>query len=192
MSTSIGGFDLTSLPLGEFMSILMMAFALSMDAFSVGLGIGMQAIRLKRIALIGLTVGIFHILMPFIGILLGSYISVKIEGIAMIGAGLLLIGIGIQMIIHTLHQKDNQLLAPVGLGLFVFAFTVSLDSFSIGLSLGMSGIATALAISLFGIFSTVFTWTALLIGRKTHHLLGTYSEVIGGVILCGLGLLVLF
>lgn len=184
---------MSSLPLGEFISILMMAFALSMDAFSIGLGIGMQAIRLKRIALIGLTVGIFHIFMPFIGILLGAYISVKIEGIAMVGAGLLLIGIGIQMIIHTLHQKDSQLLlAPVGFGLFVFAFTVSLDSFSIGLSLGMSGIATVLAISLFGIFSTVFTWTALLIARKTHHLLGTYSEVIGGIILCGLGLLVLF
>ncbi|MFC4402855.1 manganese efflux pump MntP family protein [Gracilibacillus xinjiangensis] len=180
------------LPLGDLFSIVIMAFALGMDAFSVGLGIGMQAIRLKRIFIIGLTVGVFHILMPFIGLILGTYISNKIEGIAILGAGLLLCAIGIQMILNTILNKENQLLAPVGFGLFVFAFTVSLDSFSVGLSLGLSGLATVLAISLFGIFSAVLTWTALLIGRKTHHLLGTYSEILGGCILFGFGLNILF
>ncbi|ENH97982.1 hypothetical protein J416_02696 [Gracilibacillus halophilus YIM-C55.5] len=36
------------------------------------------------------------------------------------------------------------------------------------------------------------TWLALLIGRRTHHLLGVYSEVIGGSILFGFGLYILF
>ncbi|WP_407647344.1 manganese efflux pump MntP [Gracilibacillus oryzae] len=177
--------------LGDFISIVFMAFALGMDAFSVGLGIGMQAIRLKRIFIIGLTVGIFHIVMPFIGLILGTYISHNIEGIAILAAGLLLCGIGLQMIIHTFLKKDSPL-APVGFGLFVFAFTVSLDSFSVGLSLGLSGVETVLAIILFGLFSTILTWTALLIGRRTHHLLGTYSEILGGCILFGFGLNILF
>ncbi|SES28045.1 Putative Mn2+ efflux pump MntP [Gracilibacillus ureilyticus] len=180
------------LPLGDFFSIVFMAFALGMDAFSVGLGIGMQAIRLKRIFIIGLTVGIFHIVMPFIGLILGTLISNKIEGIAILGAGLLLCGIGFQMILQTIQKKESPLLAPAGFGLFVFALTVSLDSFSVGLSLGLSGLATVLAICLFGLFSTLLTWTALLIGRRTHHLLGTYSELLGGSILFGFGLHILF
>lgn len=185
-----GGFFMVA-SIGEVVSIICMAFALGMDAFSVGLGIGMQAIRLKRICLIGLVVGIFHMIMPFIGLLLGSILSNKIEGIAILAAGLLLCAIGCQMILQTFWQKDTQILAPVGFGLIMFAFSVSLDSFSIGLSLGLSGVATVFAILMFGLFSTVLTWLALLIGRRTNHLLGTYSELLGGVILFGFGLHVL-
>ncbi|WP_204669186.1 manganese efflux pump MntP [Gracilibacillus alcaliphilus] len=165
-----------------------MAFALSMDAFSVGLAIGMQEIRLKRIAFIGFVVGIFHVLMPFAGLLLGALLSDRIEEIALLAAGLLLCAIGLQMILQTFLQKKTPVLAPVGLGLLVFAFSVSLDSFSIGLSLGLSGIATVFAILLFGLFSMVFTWIALMISRRAHRLLGTYSEVIGGIILIFFGL----
>lgn len=192
MSEEGGTLIVTILPVGEVLSIIFMAFALGMDAFSVGLAIGMQEIRLKRIFTIGLTVGIFHIVMPFIGLLLGTMISTQIEGIAILAAGLLLCGIGFQMVLQTFQKRESNILAPSGLGLFVFAFTVSLDSFSVGLSLGLSGLATALAITLFGIFSTVLTWTALLIARRTHHLLGTYSEILGGSILFGFGLHILF
>ncbi len=185
-----GGFFIVS-AIGEVISILCLAFALGMDAFSVGLGIGMQEIRLKRIFLIGLVVGLFHIFMPFIGLFLGSFLSKQMEGIAIIASGLLLCAIGFQMIIHTFMKKDSQILAPVGFGLMIFAFTVSLDSFSIGISLGLSGVATLFAIIMFGLFSTVLTWLALLIGRRTHHLLGAYSEFLGGSILFGFGLHVL-
>ncbi|UOQ50242.1 manganese efflux pump MntP family protein [Gracilibacillus caseinilyticus] len=177
--------------INEIASIICMAFALGMDAFSVGLGIGMQAIRLKRILLIGFVVGIFHVVMPFIGLMLGSILSSKIESIAILTAGLLLCAIGFQMMCQTFMKHEKPILAPVGFGLFVFSFSVSLDSFSIGLSLGLSGAATAFAITMFGLFSMVLTWTALLIGRRTHHLLGTYSELLGGIILFGFGLVVL-
>ncbi|GAE92517.1 hypothetical protein JCM21714_1523 [Gracilibacillus boraciitolerans JCM 21714] len=178
--------------IGEVISILCLAFALGMDAFSVGLGIGMQEIRLKRILLIGFIVGIFHVFMPFIGLFLGKFLSSQMEGVAIIGSGLLLCAIGFQMVFNTFLKQDNQLLAPVGIGLIMFAFTVSLDSFSIGISLGLSGVATAFAIIMFGLFSMVLTWIALLIGRRTHHLLGAYSEILGGSILFGFGLHVLF
>ena len=165
-----------------------MAFALSMDAFSIGLAIGMQEIRLKRILFIGFVVGIFHVFMPLAGLLLGALLSNQIEEIAMLAAGLLLCAIGLQMILQTFLKKETQVLAPVGFGLIIFAFSVSLDSFSIGLSLGLSGIATLFAIVLFGLFSMVFTWLAFLISRRTHHLLGVYSEIIGGIILIYFGL----
>ncbi|WP_222599221.1 manganese efflux pump MntP [Aquibacillus kalidii] len=177
--------------LGELMSLLFMAIALGMDAFSVGLGMGMQALRLKRIFIVGITVGIFHILMPFFGIVLGKFISTKLEGFAVLGGGLLLFGLGVMMVLNSFNREDKAM-SPVGLGLILFSLSVSLDSFSVGLSLGMSGVKVALALLLFGFASTVLTWTGLLLGRKARGLLGVYSELLGGSILCGLGLKIIF
>ncbi|RKQ34385.1 manganese efflux pump MntP family protein [Oceanobacillus halophilus] len=177
--------------IGEIISLLFMAFALGMDAFSVSLGMGMQQLRLKRIAIIGLAIGLFHIMMPFIGILLGKFISEGIGDFATIAGGVLLLGIGAQMIINAFIQDTKQLIEPVGFGLLVVALTVSLDSFSVGLGLGMSGAKTALAIMMFGAASTILTWTGLLLGRKVRGFLGVYSEILGGSILCGFGINIL-
>lgn len=176
----------------EMISLLFMAFALGMDAFSVGLAVGMQKIRLKRILWIGIVVGFFHMVMPLIGLFLGNFLSNKIESIAGLIAGLLLCAIGFQMMYHSFLKQEKSVLTPVGFGLIMFAFSVSLDSFSIGISLGISGVATILAIILFGFFSTILTWLALLIGRRTHYLLGNYSELLGGSILLGFGFYMLF
>ena len=50
--------------IGEIVTLLLMAFALGMDAFSVGLGMGMFKLRLRQIFKIGITIGLFHVWMP--------------------------------------------------------------------------------------------------------------------------------
>ncbi|RDW22274.1 hypothetical protein CWR48_00780 [Oceanobacillus arenosus] len=176
----------------ELIALLFMAVALGMDAFSLSLAMGMQELRLKRIALIGFTIGIFHIMMPFIGILLGKVISGQIGNMTTIAAGLLLVGIGAQMAFSAFQREAKKLIQPFGIGLLVVAFTVSLDSFSIGLSLGISGVKTALALILFGASSMILSWIGMLLGRKVHGFLGKYSEILGGSILLGFGLRLLF
>ncbi|CQR46153.1 putative manganese efflux pump MntP [Paraliobacillus sp. PM-2] len=173
-------------------SLLIMAIALGMDAFSVGLGMGLQLLRLKRIFFIGVTVGIFHIIMPFIGMIVGRLISTQLEGAAILCAGLLLFGLGIHMMLQTFQEERKQPMKPIGIGLFLFSFSVSMDSFSVGLSLGMSGVKILLSLILFGIMSMILTWSGLLLGRKARGLLGVYSELLGGTILCGFGLHFIF
>ena len=187
-----GGKGMAEHYITEIISLLFMAFALGMDAFSVSLGMGMQQLRLKRVAIIGIAIGMFHIFMPFFGILLGQAISGSIGDFTTIAGGCLLIAIGIQMIINAFIHEESKLMQPIGFGLLIIAFTVSLDSFSVGLSLGMSGVKTAVALILFGAMSTLLTWAGLLLGRKVHHFLGVYSELLGGSILCGFGLQILF
>lgn len=177
--------------IGEFFSLLMIAFAVGMDAFSVSLGMGMLQLRLKRIAIIGFMIGVFHIVMPLLGIYLGKIISSQIGSFTAIVGACIIIAIGLQMIIHALLPDTNDRLSPVGAGLVLLAFTVSLDSFSLGLSLGMSQVKAIVAVLLFGICSTCMTWSGLLIGRKVRGLLGVYSEMLGGSILCGLGIAML-
>jgi putative Mn2+ efflux pump MntP len=177
---------------GELIALLFMAMALGMDAFSVCLGLGMQQLRLKKIAYIGLIIGIFHIFMPFIGIVLGHVISSQIGHVTTFAGGLLMIGIGAHIFFNAFHQDKEINVSLVGPGIYILAFTISIDSFSVGLSLGLSGVKTILVLLLFGAASATLAWAGMLLGRKVHGVLGAYSEMLGGSILCGFGLLLLF
>ena len=183
---------MTEYHIGEIVSLIFMAAALGMDAFSVSLGIGMQRLRLKRIALIGLIIGLFHIGMPFIGIVLGKAISVQIGHYTTLAGGLLMVGIGAQMFFSAFNHEIKKIVQPVGVGLLILAFTVSIDSFSVGLSLGISGVKTAITLLMFGAVSMMLTWCGMLLGRKVRGLVGAYSEFLGGSILCAFGLKILF
>lgn len=178
--------------LGDIISLIFMAFALGMDAFSVSLGMGMQFLRLKRIAFIGVIIGIFHVIMPFIGIFLGQVISAKVGHLTALSGGLLLFAIGAQMVFSAFNHEARRIIQPAGIGLIFFALSVSIDSFSVGISLGLSGVKTAIALFLFGVLSMGMTWTGMLLGKRVHGLLGAYSEILGGSILCGFGLKLLF
>ncbi|HYK73665.1 MAG TPA: manganese efflux pump MntP family protein [Pseudoneobacillus sp.] len=174
---------------GELLTLVLMAFALGMDAFSVGLGMGMFKLRLRQIFKIGITIGFFHVWMPLLGMIAGKFLSDQFGTIATYIGGGLLIVLGVQMILSSLKSEaEGSIITPVGFGLLVFAFSVSLDSFSVGLTLGIYGAKTALVLICFGVAATILTWSGLLIGRKVQNWLGKYSEVLGGSILLAFGL----
>lgn len=169
--------------IGELVTIIIMAFVLGMDAFSISLGMGMYRLRFKQMLNIGLIVGIFHILMPLLGMIAGRFLSEKFDAVASyIGGGLLLI-LGVQMIWSSLRKESESLITPVGFGLLLFALSVSLDSFSVGLTLGIYGARTLLVLICFGAGAMLLSWLGLIIGRRVQGLLGQYSEVLGGAIL---------
>lgn len=176
----------------EIIALILMAIALGMDAFSVGLGMGMLSLRLKQIFIIGLTVGLFHVWMPLIGMIAGRFLSEQFGTLSTYAGGILLILLGGQMLFSLFKEEEFRSLEPVGSGLLLFSLSVSLDSLSVGLSLGIFGAKTAIAILLFGISATVLTWLGLILGRKIKGWLGKYSEALGGCILIGFGLRLLF
>lgn len=66
--------------LGELLTIALMAAALGMDAFSLGIGIGMRGVRSMEIFRISLLVALFHFVMPLLGIVAGQYAGSCWEG----------------------------------------------------------------------------------------------------------------
>jgi putative Mn2+ efflux pump MntP len=92
------------------------------------------------------------------------------------------------MIWSSLKKGEEKVITPVGFGLLLFALSVSLDSFSVGLTLGIYGAKTVMVLLCFGIVATVQTWAGLLLGRKVQGWLGHYSEALGGAILFAFGL----
>lgn len=178
--------------IGEIISIVLLAVALGLDGFSVCLGLGLQNLRLKRIAIIGITIGFFHFVLPFAGMIIGKVISTKITIFAMLISGSLLFFLGIYMIFSTFSHRKQPPINPYGIKLISLAFIVSLDSFPVGISLGLIGLKTIFLVVFFGLITMILSWLGLLIGKKASTLLGTYSERIGGLILSMFGLFYLF
>ncbi|MBN6885032.1 manganese efflux pump family protein [Cytobacillus horneckiae] len=173
---------------GEVLTLGLMAFALGMDAFSVGLGMGMYKLRYRQIFKIGVTIGLFHVMMPLLGMMAGRFLTDQFSDIASyIGGGLMII-LGSQMLWSSMKKEEESLITPVGMGLIIFALSVSLDSFSVGLTLGIFGAKTALVLTLFGVTAMALTWTGLLLGRKVQSWLGKYSISLGGGILLAFGI----
>ncbi|OIJ11757.1 hypothetical protein BKP37_15040 [Anaerobacillus alkalilacustris] len=180
--------------IGEMVTITIMAFALGMDAFSLAIGMGMVGLRYRHIFNIGVTVGAFHIVMPFIGLIVGKFLTQYFGILAiMVGGGLLLF-LGCQMIYSALFSKDREssVIKPVGFGLLLFAVSVSIDSFSAGLSLGMIGAKTIITLACFGMVSMILSWLGLIIGKKVEGYIGVYGELLGGSILLAFGLKLIF
>lgn len=184
-----GGLDLVLFQWGQFLTLLIIAFALSMDAFSLGIGVGMVGIRLREIVKVSITIGLFHIMMPVVGIVVGAYLSDLVGDIAVfIGGGVLML-IGLHMLWNGLvHSDQKSMLKTKGFGLLLFAFSVSLDALTVGFSFGLIEVNKVLAISLFGIMGAAMSYFGLLLGRSVGGWLGDYSELVGGLILFCFGL----
>lgn len=178
---------------GEFITLLLMALALGMDAFSLGLGMGMLQLRGREITRISLTIGLFHVLMPLLGMAAGIYLARVVGDVTRWAGAGLLIGLGVHMVWNSFaggDESDGRRAASktAGIGLILFALSVSLDSLSVGFSLGTFGANVGLAVALFGICGAMMAAMGLTIGSKASHLFGEYGEAIGGAVLMAFGI----
>lgn len=169
-----------------------MGLALGMDVFSVSLGLGMNAIPFRQMLWISIVFGVFHIIMPFSGVVFGHILSKEIHLIADLVGGLLLVGLGAHMIFSAMRLKRVSETPSMGIGLYFLALTVSLDSFTVGISLGMVGMNLIWILLFIGLLSMFLAWLGMLIGKRVNRLLGAYSELLGGSILCSFGIYIIF
>jgi len=175
----------------ELLILLMIGISLSIDAFSVATCIGMCNLSFKRTLNISMLVGLFHFIMP----LLGVYISYQINKILLIDSdlilGLILLLLSLQLFIEYL-KPTNKDISLNNYGTIFFALGVSIDSFTIGL--GLKAITTNLLLSstVFSICSFSFTFLGLTIGRYINKILKKYSYLIGTLVLFILGLIFLY
>ena len=167
--------------MSSFFTILLIGISLSMDAFSLALVYGMQGMKKKQKLLLSIIVGIYHFIMPLIGLSFGTILNnINIISIDII-ASLILIYIGIDLIISNSKKEDRLEITKIGF--IIFGLSVSLDSLTVGI--GLKAITNNYLISsiVFSISSLVFTYSGLLLGNLIGSKIGTYSKLIGGIIL---------
>ena len=167
--------------------VIVIAISLSMDAFSLSLAYGTLGMKNKDKYILSLIVGIFHFVMPLLGMLIGNVFLNFIKINPDIIVSVILSFIGIEMIISSFKENDEVKLMKF-YEFFLFAFAVSIDSFSVGITLTDLGENVILSPIVFSLSSFIFTLLGLSIGNKIEKLLGKIATIVGGVILVIIGL----
>ena len=171
----------------EFLLVVIIAISLSMDAFSISLAYGTLKIEKNKQYIISMTVGIFHFIMPLIGLIVGNKIISIFKIRPEILIFIILVVIGIEMVYETFKKKETIKIMHK-LEILLFAFAVSIDSFSVGITLAKINKNYLLSALMFALTSFIFTLIGLKLGNKIETLIGKMSTVIGGIILIIIGI----
>jgi putative Mn2+ efflux pump MntP len=166
-----------------------------MDAFAVSLGIGTtrQASLPRPIFRLSFHFGLFQFMMPVLGWLAGITVASFITHVDhWIALGLLAF-IGGRMIRSGLDPEAGAYPSDPSRGgtLMMLSVATSIDALAVGLSLAMLGVHILYPSIVIGVVTAGLSLTGLLIGHKMGTTFGKRMEILGGLILIGIGLRVL-
>src|SRR5699024_12778103 len=117
-------------PIDSLSSLIFIAFALGLDGFSVSLSIGLQKIRYRKMALIGIVIGLFHFLMQFSGMVIRQFLSIQMSEITSLLGSILLVLIDAYMFFYAWKDTGSHPVKPHHpLKNVSVAFADSLDRF---------------------------------------------------------------
>lgn len=167
--------------------IFILAVGLSMDAFSLAMIYGTLDLKSNMRKLMSIMVGIFHFFMPILGYQIGELILKVIKVNPDILVGIIFIILGMEMLLSLKKEEKVKMLTGI-LSVIFFAFTVSIDSFSIGIGFGVANVKMLLPCIIFSIISAVFTYLGVILGKKLSEKFGSITTLIGSIILVILGI----
>jgi len=181
--------------------LIVIAVGLAMDATAVSLGTGASGRAAGHRAALRLAFhfGLFQALMPLAGWLVGLTLAPVFHALDhWVAFGLLAI-VGVRMIRGGLrgegeHQaKDASPRRDPSRGWSLIALSVatSIDAFAVGLGLAMLEVAIWVPIALIGVITAAMSLSGLWLGRMLSARWGSRAEVLGGVLLVGIGLQIL-
>lgn len=175
----------------SLVQLLILAVALSMDAFAVSVckGLSMKRLNWRHAGIIGLYFGGFQAGMPLIGFLLGYQFREAITNIDHWVAFILLAVIGINMIKEAFDKcEEENLDSSVNFKtMVVLAVATSIDALAIGVTLAFLDVSILPAISFIGITTFILSIVGVKIGNVFGTKYKSKAELAGGVILILIG-----
>ena len=180
-----------------WMSLLALACALAMDAFAVAAvtGLALKPMTRRHVFRLAFHFGLFQALMPTLGWLAGTSIQKYIASFDHWVAFGLLVIVGGRMIREALHGHEVERSAvsdpTAGWSLVTLSVATSIDALAVGLSMAMLGLTIVVPALVIGIVAALFTAVGMAVGRRVGSILGRRVEVLGGLILVGIGVRIL-
>lgn len=153
-----------------------------MDAFSLALSVGTLSLDSKDNILLSSIVGAFHFFMPILGYLLGTIVVSSLHLNAHFIEAVIFLYIAIEMFKDFNCGKPSSFQLSI-LGMLIFAFGVSLDSFGVGFVLREMKDNIILPPLIFSITSFIFTFLGLNLGKRINLYIGKYSILFGSIIM---------
>lgn len=175
----------------------LLGIGLAMDAFSVSLanGLAEPGMRKGRMNIIAGTFGGFQAAMPLIGWICVHTIAVMFEGFqALIPwiALILLFYIGGKMLLEGINSKGTEEESIERLDnreLVVQGIATSIDALSVGFAIADYNLLQAvLAAAIIAAVTYVICMFGLVLGKKAGTKLAGKAEILGGIILIGIGI----
>lgn len=180
-----------------FMNSVLLGVGLAMDAFSVSMANGLNEPKMKSGRMCGIAgvYAFFQFAMPMIGWICVHTILVYFEKfqkfipwIALI----LLLYIGGSMLIEGIKNKDeeSEVVKKLGFGtLIVQGIATSIDALSVGFTIADYGWLMAFVASvIIAVVTFAICIGGLVIGKKAGTKLSGKANILGGVILIGIGI----
>jgi putative Mn2+ efflux pump MntP len=182
----------------QIVSIFLIGLSLSLDAFAVSVSSGISDRGLKPFHTLraSLFFGAFQFVMPLIGWSLGNAFVSYIEAFDHWIASALLACIGGKMLAGALPRK-NRGIVKKGLdlqnlgNLFILAVATSIDALAVGLSFSMVNRSIYIPALIIGCVTFGVCFLGFQFGKRIGLVFEAGSQIIGGIILIGIGVKIL-
>jgi putative Mn2+ efflux pump MntP len=179
----------------DYFTIFILAFGLSFDSFAVSVtsGLNVPRIRFFEAVKMASVLAVFQGMMPVFGWLLGSSMKSLIAPVDHWIAFALLSLVGGKMMMEsfTAHE-DKKVKDPLRMRvILLLALATSIDALAVGFSFSIFLEKIFWAIFIIAGITFIASMTGILIGKKTGPRINQYAEIIGGLILIGIGCKVL-
>lgn len=174
--------------------VIVLALALSMDAFAVSIGLGAKnTVRVPSLALkSAIYFGVFQALMPLIGYLGGKGVIGWVESYAPWIAFLLLVLIGGKMIHEAMSEGIEEDIAVITHRVMVLlAIATSIDAMAAGFSLTLLDVNPFVACAIIGAVTFAFSGAGVYVGARSGTWLESKAELFGGILLILIGIKIL-
>jgi len=177
----------------DAITTVLIAFALSLDCFAVALaaGISDRRARIRDAARIAFTFGAFQAGMPVLGWLTGRSVITLISAMGRWVAFALLTIVGARMIREGFSEESREAVSVDTVILLALGVATSLDALTVGFSFALLGTGILLPSLAIGTFAFAVSFAGALLGGVAAERWGRTMEILGGLILVGIGILIL-
>jgi manganese efflux pump family protein len=186
------------------LALTLVALSVGLSNLAASIGLGVSGVSMATRIRVLLTFGLFEAGMPIIGLLIGADLATSIGRQARWVGAALLISLGCYVIIgfvRNVRPRRDQaraMAAPMPGGrrewvrIGVSAFALSLDNLIAGFALGSYQVNLVAGALIFGSVSIAMSLVGLEFGARLGGWVGGSGEMIGGIVLIGVGLAIAF
>jgi manganese efflux pump family protein len=181
----------------DSLTIVIIGIGLAMDCFAVALARGSQpGVNKIRLALVfALVFGLFQATMTVIGWAAGSLFIGVIAPYDHWIAFIILAGVGLKMIVEGCRDDPEEYTQSTNFQqvttILLLSVATSLDALAVGLGFAVLNIEIIIPSLIIGLIAGLFAIAGVFLGTRLEKILGNKIEILGGIILVGIGVKIL-
>ena len=180
----------------DFLTVFLIALGLAMDAFAVSLsgGFAVGKATPRQTLRLAFHFGLFQFFMPILGWAAGLTVQNLIQAYDHWVAFALLAGIGGKMVYESFKtEKEEKKASDItrGASLVLLSLATSIDALAVGLSLSLLRVRILYPSAVIGVVCFALTAFGFAFGSRLGRLLGRRMELLGGMVLIGIGVRIL-